>query len=72
MLSQVGISFQPAAAHPAAALFPMSSDTDYVSPYLRRPLRPLDEVERARKTRESRQKPQQRDGDDRKPEGEDQ
>lgn len=38
----------------AAGIHPMTSDADYVSPYLRRPLRPLEEVERARQARENR------------------
>jgi hypothetical protein len=73
MLSHVG--FSPAAfaatlaaATLAATAFPMSSDTDYVSPYLRRPLRPLDEVERTRKARESRRPAPQRDQDEGKAE----
>lgn len=73
MLSHVGFSPAPftaplAAATLATVAFPMSSDTDYVSPYLRRPLRPLDEVERARKARESRRQAPQRDQDETKAE----
>lgn len=61
-----------AAASLAAAAFPMSSDTDYVSPYLRRPLRPLDEVERAREAQEKRQPAPQRKKDEGKAERPDQ
>ncbi|MBL8707434.1 MAG: hypothetical protein JNM30_21470 [Rhodospirillales bacterium] len=68
MLSHVGSSLAPSAASLAAAVFPMSSDTDYVSPYLRRPLRPLDEVERARKARDSRRPAPQGDQDEGKSE----
>jgi len=77
MLTHVGFSPAPAiapivAATFAATAFPMSSDTDYVSPYLRRPLRPLDEVERARKARESHRPLPQRDQDQGKAERRDQ
>jgi hypothetical protein len=68
MLTHVGFSPAPFAATFAATAFPMSSDTDYVSPYLRRPLRPLDEVERARNTQENRRQAPQRDQDEGKPE----
>ena len=68
MLSHVGFSPAPIAGPLATMVFPMSSDTDYVSPYLRRPLRPLDEVERARKARESSRPAPQRDRDEGKPE----
>ncbi len=72
MLTHVGFSPAPFAATLAATAFPMSSDTDYVSPYLRRPLRPLDEVERTRKARESRRPAPQRDQDEGKSERRDQ
>lgn len=70
MMIQPGFAPAPLAAPAVLAgmAFPMSSDTDYVSPYLRRPLRPLDEVERARKARESRRPAPQRDQDDGKSE----
>ena len=71
MLCHVALSSAPLAATVAAATFPLSSGTDYVSPYLRRPLRPLDEVERARKARESRRPAPQRDQDEGKAEGRD-
>lgn len=65
MITQVELSPAPLAMLTAAAgclpamnatagIQPMSSDQDYVSPYLRRPLRKLDEVERARQSRENR------------------
>lgn len=59
MFTQVEVSPAPFPAPIAglvagAGILPMTSDADYVSPYLRRPLRPLDEVERARKAREAR------------------
>lgn len=77
MLTHVGFSPAPfaaplAAASLAATALPMSSDTDYVSPYLRRPLRPLDEVERTRKTQEERRPAPQRDRDEGKSERRDQ
>lgn len=63
MLTHVGNFPSPVSA--AALAIPALSEADYVSPYLRRPLRPLDEVERARKTREGRRAPAERAREDR-------
>jgi len=56
MLAQEGYSAAP----------PMPQAADFVSPYLRRPLRPLEEVERNRSGKSSRGKPTEpkTDGDE--------
>ena len=63
MMIQPGFAPAPLAAPAvlAAMAFPLSSDTDHVSPYLRRPLRPPAAVERARSARASLQPAPHRD-----------
>ena len=63
MLTHVG-NF-PSPIPTALLASPALSEADYVSPYLRRPLRPLDEVERGRKAREGRRAPTERAREDR-------
>lgn len=54
MLTQVG--------YPAAPNMPPTR-LDFVSPYLRRPLRPLEEVERNRGSRSGKRRPDERETD---------